>query len=181
VNLNAVRNLTRIHKTQHAGRPVELDIILSHDGGHSAEPVTLFLKITVSPDASPALTASVNTVNHTAIELDSPPIVEGNATPPTIQVNGETTQLAVVTSPLPPLSRTRDLPNESSTSVRRASDSQTEMLSIALRRAEEAVNMMETWGIAVGVVKEVMDAVGPIASVCPNLICLFSAELTSVL
>jgi hypothetical protein len=163
--------------TQHV---VDLDIILSHDGGHSTEPVTLFMKITVSPNATPSLTAPVNTVNHTAIDLDSPPVVEGNSAPPTVQVNGETTQLAVVTAPLLPLSGTSELPIESSTSVRPASDSQTEMPRIALRRAEEAVNTMESWGIAVGVVKQVMDAVGPIASVCPKRLCFF-AELTLVL
>jgi hypothetical protein len=160
--------LTRIHMTQHV---VDLDIILSHDGGHSTEPVTLFLKITVSPNPSPSLTAPVNTVNNTAIDLDIPLVVEGNAAPPTVQDNGESIQPAVVTAPLLPLSGTSDLPIESSTSVRPASDSQTEMPRIALRRAEEAVNTMESWGIAVGVVKQVMDAVGPIASVCPKLLC----------
>jgi hypothetical protein len=160
---------------------VELDIILSHDGGHSTEPVTLFLKITVSPDASPSLTAPVNTEIHTAIHVDNPPVVEGNGAPPTIQVNGETTQPAVVTPPLLPLSRTSDLPIESSTSVLPASDSQTEMPRIALRRAEEAVNTMGTWGSAVGVVKQVMDAVSPISSVCPNPFCLFFAESTPIL
>jgi hypothetical protein len=159
--------------TQHV---VDLDIILSHDGGHSTEPVTLFLNITVSPNASPCLTAPVNTVNHTAIDLDSPLVVEENAAPPTVQVVSEIIQPALVTVPLLPLSGTSDLPIESSTSVRPASDSQTEMPRIALRRAEEAVNTMESWGIAVGVVKQVMDAVGPIASVCPNPFWLFFAE-----
>jgi hypothetical protein len=172
--------LTRIDITQHAGCTVELDIILSRDGGHSTEPVTLFLKITDSPNASRSPTARLNAVNRTAIDLDSLPVIEGNAAPPTIQVKGETTQLAVVTPPLPPLSHTRDLPNESSISVRPASDSQAEIPGIAIRRAEEAIDTMETWGIAVGVVKQVMDAVGPIASVCPKQFCFF-AELTSVL
>jgi hypothetical protein len=162
-------------------RAVDLDIILSHDGGHSTEPVTLFLKITVSPNPSPCLTAPVNTVNHTAIDLDSPPVIEENAAPPTVPVNGEIIQPALVTAPLLPLSGTRDLPIESSTSVGPASDSQTEMPRIALRRAEEAVNTMESWGMAVGVVKQVMDAVSPVASVCPKLFCLFLAELISVL
>jgi hypothetical protein len=148
---------------------VELDIILNHDGGHSTEPVTLFLKITVSPNASPSLTAPVNTVNNTAIDS----VVEGNGAPP-IQVNGETMQPAVVTPPLLPLSGTSGLPIESGTSLRPVSDSQTEMSGIDLRRAEEAVNTMETWGSAVGVVKQVMDAVSPIASVCPNLFAFSS-------
>jgi hypothetical protein len=149
---------------------VELDIILNHDGGHSTEPVTLFLKITVSPNASPSLTAPVNTVNNTAIDL----VVEGNGASPTIQVDRETMQLAIVTPPLLPLSGTSVLPFETGTSLRPVSDSQTEMSGIDLRRAEEAVNTMETWGSAVGVVKQVMDAVSPIASVCPNLFAFSS-------
>jgi hypothetical protein len=159
---------------------VELDIILSHGGGHSTEPARLFLKIIVSPNASPSVTAPVNTVNHTVIDLDGP-VVEGNAALPTIQVSGEIMQPAVVTTSLLPLSGTSDLPIESGTSLQPALDSQTEMQGIVLRRAEEAVNTMETWGIAVGIVKQVMDAVGPIASVCPNLFCLFFAKFTSVL
>jgi hypothetical protein len=164
--------------TQHV---VDLDIILSHDGGHSTEPVTLSLKITVSPNASHCLTAPVSTVNHTAIDLDSPPVVEGNSASPTVQVVSEIIQPALVTAPLLPLSGTSDLPIESSTSVRPASDSQTEMPRIALRRAGEAVDTMESWAIAVGVVKQVMDVVGPkIASVCPKLFFFF-AVLTFVL
>jgi hypothetical protein len=149
---------------------------LSHDGGHSVEPVTIVLKITVSPNASPSLADPVNIVNYTAINLEGP-VVEGNAVSPTIQVNGESMQPTVVTPSLLPLTGTSDLPIESGTSV---SDSQTEMPRIALRRAEEAVNTMETWAVAVGVVKQVMDAVSPIASVCSNLFFLFFAELTSV-
>jgi hypothetical protein len=80
-----------------------------------AEPVTLLLKITILPNVRPPLTAPVNTINHIVIDLNSPPVIEGNAVPP-IQVNSETTQPVVVT-PLLPLSWTRDLPNESSTSM----------------------------------------------------------------
>jgi hypothetical protein len=39
------------------------------------------------------------------------------------------------------------------------------MSSAALRRAEEAIDMMETWSGAVNVIKQVMDAVSPIAAV----------------
>jgi hypothetical protein len=49
---------------------------------------------------------------------------------------------------------------------------------IALRRADEAVNAMETWSIAVDVIKRVMDAVSPIAAVCPTSFYLSFTELT---
>jgi hypothetical protein len=45
-------------------------------------------------------------------------------------------------------------------------NNQTEMSSVALNRAQEAINMIETWSSAVDVIKQVMDAVGPIAAVC---------------
>jgi hypothetical protein len=46
-------------------------------------------------------------------------------------------------------------------------NNQTEMSGAALSSAEEAINMMETWSSAVDVMKQVMDAVGSIAAVCP--------------
>jgi hypothetical protein len=47
-----------------------------------------------------------------------------------------------------------------------SANTQSEISSAALRRAEEAINMIETWSSAVGVIKQVMDAVSPIAAVC---------------
>jgi hypothetical protein len=40
------------------------------------------------------------------------------------------------------------------------------MSGATLGRAEEAINTMDTWCGAVDVIKQVMDAVGPIAAVC---------------
>jgi hypothetical protein len=51
-----------------------------------------------------------------------------------------------------------------------ALDDQTETLSAALCRAEDAINTMETWNSAVDVIKRVMDAVSPIAAVCHVLL-----------
>ena len=51
-----------------------------------------------------------------------------------------------------------------------ALDNQTETLNAALSRAEDAINTMETWSSAVDVIKRVMDAVSPIAAVCPYII-----------
>jgi hypothetical protein len=72
------------------------------------------------------------------------------------------------------LSSTDGHPTESATvltvtiaPVRPDVDNQTELTGAALHRAEKAINTMETWGIAVGVIKRVMDTVGPIAAECP--------------
>jgi hypothetical protein len=64
------------------------------------------------------------------------------------------------------------------TTVTQTEIPQTEISRTALRRAEEAVNAMETWSIAVDVIKRVMDAVSPVAAVCPTSFCLSLAELT---
>jgi hypothetical protein len=147
---------------------LELEIILSHEGGHdeyTTEPVTLFLKITESSDLIPS---SSNTLNPTSTNRDGTiDDLERGPVYRTIQASGETTQHAISTAPLLRLSRTSDLAIESSTSVQQIPGSQTEVPRIALRRAEEALNTMETWGTAVGVVKRVMDAVSPIAAVGP--------------
>jgi hypothetical protein len=47
----------------------------------------------------------------------------------------------------------------------RVEDSQTK-LSRALDSAEEAMDTMKTWKVAIDVVKQVMDHVGPIIKVC---------------
>jgi hypothetical protein len=55
------------------------------------------------------------------------------------------------------------------------------MSSATLGRAEEAINAMDTWSSAVDVIKQVMDAVGPIAAVCLVSFCLPLSELIPVL
>jgi hypothetical protein len=60
-------------------------------------------------------------------------------------------------------------------------NNQTEMSGAALSSAEEAINMMETWSSAVDVMKQVMDAVGSIAAVCPIPFWVSLAELTGIL
>jgi hypothetical protein len=50
--------------------------------------------------------------------------------------------------------------------LRPDADDQTELSGDALRSAERAIKTMETWSSAVGVIKRVMDTVGPIAAVC---------------
>jgi hypothetical protein len=60
-------------------------------------------------------------------------------------------------------------PNAASSSnapVRSAPDSQTVTSRTELRRAEGSISTIKTWKRAVGVIKLVMDTVGPIAAVC---------------
>jgi hypothetical protein len=60
-------------------------------------------------------------------------------------------------------------------------NNQMETSSVALSRAEEAINMIETWNGAVDVIKQVMDSVSQIAAVCTISFYLSFAELTLVL
>jgi hypothetical protein len=46
-------------------------------------------------------------------------------------------------------------------------------VSRTLDRAEEAMNTVKTWKNAVAIIKRVMDAVSPIAEVCPMSESLF--------
>ena len=67
-----------------------------------------------------------------------------------------------------PLSQTGDIPIEGDTHVGRVEDNQ-KKLPRTLDSAEEAMDTMKTWRVAVGVidvVKQVMDHVGPIVKVC---------------
>jgi hypothetical protein len=69
-------------------------------------------------------------------------------------------------------------PTESATvlTITLSANSQTEVSDTALHRAEESIDMMETWSSAVDVIKQVMDAVSPIAAVCTLSFC-FSPSL----
>jgi hypothetical protein len=87
----------------------------------------------------------------------------------TVSANARSSLIATVTTAN---SATSDRDNS-------ALEDQAEMLSAALGRAEDAINTMETWSSAVDVIKRVMDAVSPIAAVCPYIVCLFITKLTS--
>jgi hypothetical protein len=134
--------------TVHAELEIAFRSVDGHSG-HPAEPVTVFLTIavTVPVNASPSLTAAVNTSSPAAIDI---PVSEGSAMRPTAQTSTEKV--------------------ESSVLVQRAGDSETvaETSRTGLRRAEEAVNIVNavtTWKSAVTVIKRVMDVVTPIAVV----------------
>jgi hypothetical protein len=142
---------------------IELDIIFDSADGqtrHPTEAITLFLTMTESANRNSSQNAAVNTPSPTTME-----------------------STAAATS-LPPLSRTGDLPIESDTPVQPTVESQTETSRTALRRAEEAINdinTMKTWQSAVKNIKRVMDTVTQIAAVCPVLFCVSVAELTPTL
>jgi hypothetical protein len=61
-----------------------------------------------------------------------------------------------------------------------SANNQMEMSSAAVLRAQEAIDMIETWNGAVNVIKQVMDIVSPIAAVCTISFCLSFPELTLV-
>jgi hypothetical protein len=156
---------------------VELRIDLSSADAHGdrpMEPATLFLTITASTNASSSLTVSTNTP-HITTANPANPAVEG-AVHPTSRTNSETTQPTTVIASFLPSSQMGDVP----TSVQPMADNHMEMPRIALRQAEETLNTMETWTVAVDVIKRVMDVVSPIAAVCLASFCLPFSELTSV-
>jgi hypothetical protein len=139
---------------------IELEIVFSGSDGHSRhlkEPATLLLTITVSKNS---INAATNTPSPTTTTLDNPGAEEGGARP-------------------------GDLPTRGNTPVGSVSDGQTEM-SRTLDRAEEAMKAMDTmiaWKGAMNVIKQVLDAIGPIADVCLTSILriLCSAELAFAL
>jgi hypothetical protein len=111
----------------------------------------------MSPDASSSPAAAANTNPETA-NLDTGAAERGAER----YSNLENTQSTGVTDPLSS-SRTGDL--EGSTSVGPAADTRIEM-SHALDSAEEAMDAVKTWKSAVRVIKQLMDHVGPIVTVC---------------
>jgi hypothetical protein len=145
---------------------LELDITFSSADGasrNSTKPDTL-LTIIVSTKASSSLTTAVNTSNPVTTELDDS-LAEGSAVRPTIKFNYDTRQ----PTSLSPLFQAHHVPvpTEGDTHVRPAAGSQAE-ISRTLGRAEEATEAMGTikaWKTAIGVLKQVMDTVDPIADV----------------
>jgi hypothetical protein len=113
----------------------------------------------VSANARSSPTAAVDTLTPRTAD----PAQEGAASP-ILQSNSEAIQPTEVTAPLS-LSQTSDLPIESSTPVGPVADTRTEM-SHTLDSAEEAMDAVKTWQSAVNVIKQVMDHVGPIVTVC---------------
>jgi hypothetical protein len=121
---------------------VEFEIVFSSADGpgrHLREPATLLLTVTTSTNS---LNATATSPSPTTTALDNPGAEEGGARP-------------------------GDLPTGSNTPVGPGQDGQTE-ISRTVDRAEEAMKGMDTmtaWEGAIGVIKQVLDAIGPIADV----------------
>jgi hypothetical protein len=119
---------------------VEFEIVFgSADGKHLREPATLLLTITTSTNS---LNATATSPSPITTALDNPGAEEAGARP-------------------------GDLPTGGDTPVGPGQDGHTE-ISRTVDRAEEAMNAMDTmtaWKGAIGVIKQVLDAIGPIADV----------------
>jgi hypothetical protein len=122
---------------------VELEIILSGADGHGKhlrEPAILLLTISASTNF---LNATATSPSPTTTALSNPGAEEGGARP-------------------------GDLPTGDNTPVGPVQDGHTE-ISSTIDRAEEAMKGMDTmtaWEGAIGVIKQVLDTIGPIADVC---------------
>jgi hypothetical protein len=121
---------------------VELEIILGADGHgrHLREPAILLLTIS----------ASTNSLNATST----------SPSPTTTALNNRGAEEAGA--------RPGDLPTGGNTPVGPVQDGHTE-ISRTVDRAEEAMKGMDTmtaWEGAIGVIKQVLDTIGPIADVC---------------
>jgi hypothetical protein len=119
---------------------VELEIIFSSGDGHLREPAILLLTISAS---TTSLNAVATSPSHTMTALGNPGAEEGGARP-------------------------GDLPTGGNTPVGPVQGGHTE-ISRTVDRAEEAMKGMDTmtaWEGAIGVIKQVLDTIGPIADVC---------------
>jgi hypothetical protein len=122
---------------------VELEIVFSGADGHGrhlGEPATLLLTISASTNS---LNAAATSPSPTTTTVDNPGDEGGGARP-------------------------GDLPTGSNTPAGPVQDGHTE-ISRTVDRAEEAMKGMDTmtaWEGAIGVIKQVLDTIGPIADVC---------------
>jgi hypothetical protein len=147
---------------------VELQVVFSSSGDviHPTEPVTLSLTITMLTNLNSSLTGAANTLNPTTADLDN--AVAERSERPTVKANVETIQPETTTL-VSPLDETNHLPVASDTLVRPVAHSQIEVSHTALRRAEEAIDTIDTiqkWKFVIHIIKRVMDTVRPIAAVC---------------
>jgi len=155
-------------------------VLSSGDGkaGESTEPITLYLTITVSADmASPIL---LSDPPRTLIEGDDSPAKE--ATKPSMSPDSGVPIPSTAPEPLLPLPDRFSVEIGVPTSHSQAEVSPTEDPLIALRRADEAMKPMDrsnTWEMAVGRIKWVMDTLSPIAEVRGMSFCLSFTEPAS--
>ncbi|SRR6266702_844477 len=153
-------------------RIVEVPFVLSNgDGqaGQSAQPVILYLTITVSANTTSHPILPIDATNAIATEVDVSPM-EQAMKPTTPQSSIETTPFVVATAPEPLSPLTDHVPIETSTPIPSVPDVRPAMSPAenALRDADEAtkaINLSSTWEGAVARIKWVMDTVSPAAEV----------------
>jgi hypothetical protein len=149
-------------------RFVEVPFVLSNSHGQAGQPVqpvTLYLTIAVSANATshPIPPINTNTTNVMATEVASP---MKQATRPTIaQDSIETAPSVVVTAPeyLSPPTDYVQVPIETGAAIPAMSPAEN-----ALRDADEAtkaINLTSTWEGAIARIKWVMDTLSPVAGV----------------
>ena len=162
---------------------VDVPCVLSDgDGkaGQSTEPITLYLTITVSADmASPILPSDPP---RTLIEGNDSPAEE--ATKPTMSPDSGGPIQSTAPEPLLPLPDHFSIEIGVPTSHSQGEVSPTEDPIIALHHADEVMNPMDrsnTWEMAVGRIKWVMDTLSSIAEVRGMSFCLSFTEPASTL
>ena len=158
-------------------------VLTSGDGqaGESAQPVTLYLTITVSANATCHPILPINTASTIATEIDASPMEQ--ATDATIahpQDSIETTPfvVAVATTPEPLSPPTDRVPIETSTPIPPVPDVYAAMSPAkgALQGADEAakaISLTSTWEGAVERIKWVIDTVSPVAGVRHSAISFY--------
>src|SRR6266702_2789864 len=153
-------------------RFLEVTLVLNNgDGqaGQSGHPITLYLKITVSANATSHPILPIHPTNTIATEVDISPMEQTMR--PTIAQNSIETTPFVVATVAEPLSPPMDhVPIETSTPIPPAPDVRAAMSPAenAPHDAEEAtkvINLPSTWEGAVARIKWVMDTMSPVAEV----------------
>ena len=141
------------------------------EAGQSMQPITLYLTITVSADMASRI--SPNNPPKILIGGDDSPAEE--ATKPSMSPDSGSPIQSTAPEPLLPLPDRFSVEIGVPTSHSQAEVSPTEDPVIALRRADEAMRPIDrsnTWEMAVGRIKWVMDTLSPIAEVRVMSSCL---------
>ena len=153
-------------------RFVEAPFVLSNSDGQAGrpiQPVTLYLTITVSANATSHPILPTSSTNAIATEVDVSPVDQ--ATRPTIaQSSIETTSFIVTTTTESHSPPTDHVLVETSTPIPPVPDVQAAMSPAenALQDADtatKAINLTSTWEDAVARIKWMMDTVSPVAGV----------------